>query len=108
MLVKGIDNSILTSFRTLKRENNTVSDTFKIVHQKFLPSKHKGLYFKSIKKNQADKLTLYPHTDNEDALDVAHAELLAESLLHQVDDSGMMHEEPQRQFDVGQIPPEHR
>ena len=32
MLVKGIDNSILTSFRTLKRENNTVSDTFKIVH----------------------------------------------------------------------------
>lgn len=42
MLVKGIDNSILTSFRTLKRENNTVSDTFKIVHQKFLPSKHQG------------------------------------------------------------------
>jgi hypothetical protein len=38
VLVKGIDNSILTSFRTLKRENNTVSDTFKIVHQKFLPS----------------------------------------------------------------------
>lgn len=48
VLVKGIDNSILTSFRTLKRENNTVSDTFKIVHQKFLPMKHKGLYFKSI------------------------------------------------------------
>jgi hypothetical protein len=32
VLVKGIDNSILTSFRTLKRENNTVSDTFKVVH----------------------------------------------------------------------------
>lgn len=32
VLVKGIDNQILTSFRTLKRENNTVSDTFKIVH----------------------------------------------------------------------------
>jgi len=25
----------LTSFRTLKGENNTVSDTFKIVHRKF-------------------------------------------------------------------------
>jgi len=35
VLVKGIDNSILTSFRTLKGENNTVSDTFKIVHRKF-------------------------------------------------------------------------
>ena len=35
VLVKGIDNSILTSFRTLKGDNNTVSDTFKIVHKKF-------------------------------------------------------------------------
>lgn len=35
VLVKGIDNSILTSYRTLKGENNTVSDTFKIVHKKF-------------------------------------------------------------------------
>jgi len=42
-LVKGIDNSILTSFRTLKRENNTVSDTFKIVHKKFQPNKNKAL-----------------------------------------------------------------
>lgn len=82
VLVKGIDNSILTSFRTLKRENNTVSDTFKVVHQKFLPQKNNGQYFKLIQKNQADKLGLYPHTDNEDALDYAHAELLAESLMH--------------------------
>jgi|LauGreSBDMM110SN_4_FD.fasta_scaffold1611205_1 hypothetical protein len=43
ILVKGIDNSILTSFRTLKRENNTVSDTFKIVHKKFQPNKNKAL-----------------------------------------------------------------
>ena len=27
VLVKGIDNSILTSYRTLKGDNNTVSDT---------------------------------------------------------------------------------
>ena len=37
VLIKGIDNSILTSYRTLKGENNTVSDTYKIVHKKFLP-----------------------------------------------------------------------
>ena len=36
VLIKGIDNSILTSYRTLKGENNTVSDTYKIVHKKFL------------------------------------------------------------------------
>lgn len=86
VLVKGIDNSILTSFRTLKRENNTVSDTFKIVHQKFLPNKQKGLYYKQFQKNQGDKMTLYPHSDNEDALEFAHAELLAESLLHHGED----------------------
>ena len=41
VLVKGIDNSILTSFRTLRGENNTVSDTFKIVHRKFQPTRTK-------------------------------------------------------------------
>lgn len=89
VLVKGIDNQILTSFRTLKRENNTVSDTFKIVHQKFLPSKNRGLYFKSLKKNHADKFGggLYSLTDNEEALEIAQAELLAESFLQQAEDS---------------------
>ena len=83
MLVKGIDNSILTSFRTLKKENNTVSDTYKIVHQKFLPVKTKGMYFKAVQKNMGDKLALYPHSDNEEALDIAQAELIAESLIAQ-------------------------
>jgi hypothetical protein len=36
---KGIDNSILTSFRTLTKKNNTISDTFKIIHQQFQPYK---------------------------------------------------------------------
>jgi len=90
VLVKGIDNSILTSFRTLKRENNTVSDTFKIVHQKFLPNKQKGMYHKLMSKNQGDKLALYPHSDNEDALEFAHAELLAESMLHQGDETQLL------------------
>ena len=35
LLTKGIDNPILTSFRTLTKSNNTVSDTLKIVHNKF-------------------------------------------------------------------------
>lgn len=39
VLIKGIDNQILTSFRTLKGDNNTVSDTMKIIHRKFISSK---------------------------------------------------------------------
>lgn len=35
ILVKGIDNSILTSFRTLRKQNNLVSDTLKVIHNKF-------------------------------------------------------------------------
>ena len=37
LLTKGIDNQILTSFRTLTKANNVVSDTLKIVHTKFQP-----------------------------------------------------------------------
>ena len=36
LLTKGMDNQILTSFRTLTKANNTVSDTLKVVHQKFM------------------------------------------------------------------------
>ena len=32
LLTKGIDNQILTSFRTLTKSNNIVSDTLKVVH----------------------------------------------------------------------------
>lgn len=62
VLVKGIDNSILTSFRTLKGENNTVSDTFKIVHRKFQPGKTNGSFYKNQVTHHADKFpyrTLY-------------------------------------------------
>lgn len=31
-------------------------------------------------------MSLYPHSDNEEALEFAHAELMAESLLHQGED----------------------
>eukprot|EP00347_Sterkiella_histriomuscorum_P010993 403374156 len=42
LLTKGIDNQILTSFRTLTKANNTVSDTMKIIHNKYsaLPVQH--------------------------------------------------------------------
>ena len=56
VLVKSIDNSILTSFRTLKGENNTVSDTFKIVHRKFQPQRTYNSFFKNIMTKHADKL----------------------------------------------------
>ena len=37
MLSKNIDNAILTSFRTLSKQNNVVTNTFKIVHDRFTP-----------------------------------------------------------------------
>ena len=50
LLLKNIDNAILTSYRTLTKQNNVVSQTNKIVHNKFTPihmSKHvKKLYKK--------------------------------------------------------------
>jgi len=56
LLVKGIDNSILTSFRTLKGQNNTVSDTFKIVHRKFQPGQKNNSFVKNMVKSHVDKL----------------------------------------------------
>ena len=56
VLVKGIDNSILTSFRTLRGENNTVSETFKIVHKKFHSKKTHSSFFKNMVTNHVDKL----------------------------------------------------
>ena len=35
LLTKGIDNQILTSFRTLNKSNNMISNTLKVVHQRF-------------------------------------------------------------------------
>ena len=37
LLTKGIDNQILTSFRTLSKQNNMISNTLKVVHQRFQP-----------------------------------------------------------------------
>ena len=38
LLLKYIDNAILTSFRTLSKQNNMISHTLKVVHQRFTPT----------------------------------------------------------------------
>lgn len=67
ILVKGIDNSILTSFRTLRKQNNLVSDTLKVIHNKFQPFNNKHSSFMILSKNQATKHP-YPMTDDEDSI----------------------------------------
>ena len=37
LLLKYIDNAILTSFRTLSKQNNVISHTLKVVHTRFTP-----------------------------------------------------------------------
>lgn len=37
LLLKNIDNAILTSFRTLNKQNNVISSTLKVIHNKFTP-----------------------------------------------------------------------
>lgn len=74
VLVKNIDNSILTSFRTLKRENNTVSETYKVVHQKFRPTKLDP----NTERGNKNKAIYHGLSDNEDAATLAQAQLLAD------------------------------
>ncbi len=74
ILVKGIDNSILTSFRTLRKENNLVSDTLKVIHNKFQPFNNKHSSFMILSKNQATKHP-YPMTDDEDSIQFAATKL---------------------------------
>lgn len=45
ILIKDIDNQILTSFRTLRGDNNSVSDTQKIIHRKFMGNKQPNSRF---------------------------------------------------------------
>ncbi len=55
-----------------------VSDTLKVIHNKFQPQPVKHSFFMVMSKNHADKM-LYPLTDNEDAMDLASAKILAEN-----------------------------
>lgn len=71
LLFKGMDNSILTSCRTVKGQNNTMSDTFKIVHKKFLPRKNTNYrYYKQMIANQLDKMP-YPIEEQTEDQEVA-------------------------------------
>lgn len=47
----------------------------------------KGAHLRAAAKNLANKAGLYALTDNEDALEIAQAELLAESFLQQAEES---------------------
>ena len=76
ILMKGIDNSILTSFRTLRKQNNIVSDTLKVIHNKFQPVTSKSSNFMILNKNQAIKLP-YPMTDDEETVQFTTARLMA-------------------------------
>lgn len=79
ILVKGIDNSILTSFRTLKKQNNIVSDTLKVIHNKFQPFTNKHQTFLIMEKQQVGKMP-YPLTDDEDTVQFTAAKILARNL----------------------------
>lgn len=52
---KSIDNQILTSYRTLTKENNFLSNTLKIIHQSFLPKNKNGALYQA-KKRQNKQL----------------------------------------------------
>lgn len=95
VLVKGIDNSILTSFRTLKGENNTVSDTFKIVHKKFQPSSMHNSYFKNMVTRHANKLP-YQTDTNIDELVEEEDEMAAEYEIYEQQEDGSIQAISQR------------
>jgi len=61
-LGKGIDNALLTSYRTLSKQNNTISKTLKVIHTKFTPSNHNHLQA-LFKKAQHE---LYPVSEAEE------------------------------------------
>ena len=62
LLLKNIDNAILTSFRTLTKQNNVISHTMKVIHNKFTPkilSRHVKNQYKKAQNN------LYPVSEVE-------------------------------------------
>lgn len=77
VLVGSIDNQILTSFRTLQGNNNSVSDTQKIVHQRFLgDTAPQSRFYKSFAQQICQK-------HNYEPIDEDKLELLSDSLRQQ-------------------------
>ena len=60
----------------MRKQNNLISDTMKVIHSKFQPYKTKHSMFKLVEKNLIGKMP-YPLTDNEDALDLISAKMFA-------------------------------
>lgn len=67
VLINGIDNQVLTSYRTLKGANNSLSETHKIVHRKFQPTSNSGRYHKSHLPQYTMKLPYTIQEDDEDS-----------------------------------------
>jgi hypothetical protein len=64
LLSKGIDNALLTSYRTLSKKNNTISQTLKVIHNKFTPVNTSNKRVQQLyKKAQHD---LYPVSEGEE------------------------------------------
>lgn len=64
MLVKSIDNQILTSFRTVSGENNVQSETNKILHNNFARAKSPtNRFYKSHLQSYIQKLPYLTHLE---------------------------------------------
>lgn len=88
---KGIDNPILTSFRTLAKTNNSLSDTFKIIHNKFSSneSNRKSAFFNRKKAEGKTKSYLLNPPPDLSGID-EHVIRINEELMHSTDQS-LMH-----------------
>ena len=62
LLLKYIDNAILTSFRTLSKQNNVISHTLKVVHTRFTPT---GMNKRIQKMYRKAHSALYPVSEAE-------------------------------------------
>ena len=78
LLLKNIDNPILTSFRTLTKANNVISHTLKIIHNKF-SAKQLSRHVKNTYKKARN--SLYPVSEVE-----SYGEYLSEGVMAEIEE----------------------
>ena len=81
LLLKYIDNAILTSFRTLSKQNNVISHTLKVVHSRFTPTGMNKHIQKMYRKAHS---ALYPVSEAEGDAASSGDELQEEALVRQI------------------------
>ena len=82
LLLKYIDNAILTSFRTLSKQNNVISHTLKVVHNRFAPT---GMNRHIQKMYRQAHSALYPVSEAEgNDASSSGDELTEEALVRQI------------------------